>query len=82
MHAMKAYEGLWKYNYVFLTSTQDGGVNVSLTPSFFTTGEISLYPSQRRLSGHQSQPGRFGKEKHLLPCRESNHDSLVVEPTA
>jgi hypothetical protein len=37
-------------------------------------------PLNRRLRGHQSQCGRFGDEKNLLPPPGIEHDSSVVHP--
>jgi hypothetical protein len=52
-------------------------------PSNLTPGRKKPhFQFNRRLGGHQSLSGCFGKEKNLLPRWEFNRDSLEVQPIA
>jgi hypothetical protein len=77
------YGGVAVLLHTLLTSALHGGNRSILRPVRFTPrGKSQRYLLDKRLVEPQSQYGRRGKEKYLLPCRESNSDSFTVHPAA
>jgi hypothetical protein len=70
----------------FLTLALDGGDWLASRLDHFSTGKGFLCPLDRRLCGLQSQSGRFGEQKNLLPLTGIRNPrrsarSLVSAPT-
>jgi hypothetical protein len=68
--------GEWRYSSTFL----DLGIVVSFTPlPLYPWGKILRYPLDRRLGWPQSQSGRCGKNKNLVPA---GHRTRAFQPVA
>jgi hypothetical protein len=64
---MKTYVGVEVQLHTLLTSALDEGEWSALRPCRFTREESPQYPLHRRLAGPQSQSGRGGEVKKILP---------------
>jgi hypothetical protein len=72
---MKTYEGVEIQFHAFLASARRYVV------SFMILGKSRRYPLDKRLGGPQGHSGNSGEGKNLYPCRKSNPNSPVVQPT-
>lgn len=51
-------------------------------PFFSYLGKKLCFQLKRKLGGHHFRPGRFGKQKYLLPIWQFNNVCSVFQPVA
>jgi hypothetical protein len=74
----------WSYSSMYFLYRYEMGmsIGVNFRPQLLSyRGKGLRYPLDRRLDGPRSRSGSCGEEKISYPCRKSNPNSLLIQPS-